>query len=392
MAAPKPEVVVQQEPDAGAQEDSSEEPPPDSAADADAAADASGADAGADGSGQVIVALAPTPQVLADGGTEPGAAAGSADDGHGRGRNGHGPVIEVVGSCGLDSQPVGAGIWSTYDGMGQALREQGQQVLFAVRVVDGAVDARPPYLQGSAWNDPSCREGIHSVIDRTFESFGDELRYLSFAMEVDRFFETRPGERAAFEEFATDAMAYARSHAASAGPPSGWRNLVCGAVGCCWRGMPRPRGWQPSADAPMVAYEALDATLHALPPAAIATDLQSLAAVDPTRALVLHQVAYGSSALVNATPQAQAQFLDELFSAVSDYRGRIAFIGVFALQRSGTRRLQCAWFFMGRCGGTSLAFLVQYGYAGCAMALRSRLLLLSWQEPASWPSTEGSSA
>ena len=100
------------------------------------------------------------------------------------------------------------------------LREQaalyqdlGRSLLLCVSLVDRAIDARPADLSGLAWNDAATRVAAERVIDEAFETYEQELAFLTLGNEVDRYLASvEPADRDGLTELLRHLLDYAREH------------------------------------------------------------------------------------------------------------------------------------------------------------------------------------
>jgi hypothetical protein len=217
--------------------------------------------------------------------------------------------------------------WQYLSGLAKLHAGNDRALLLSLAVVDRTLDARPAGL-ADAWDSAQTLAAMHGLIDRSFATFGAELRYLSIGLEVDRFLGVAtPNERAAFIAFAKDAFDHARGHALA---PS---NLVVGvsiSAGSFLQAGAAPADLTALAsagDLTFVVYHALDQSSKPRPATAAAGDLDALwkAVGGP---VVLEEVAYPSEPEEFSSLEQQRAFYDSLFVALLSRRDRFPFVAV----------------------------------------------------------------
>ena len=328
---PATDVVVDPEQDAGIV-DGGEEASDGDAADAPWDGPAEATDATGDAAlPSVTVALYPTP-------AEAGAVDGGTDDGSSSEAvlmalaAGAGGLVVDLDWSQLPQDAEGApDSWARLDAMASYLNQERRQLLLAVSVVNASADSRPAALQGQAWTSTATRGAMRDAIDLIYETFGQELAYVSFGMEVDRYLASHPTQAPAFVDFMSETLDYARAHPA---------RPVTTSVGLTWSAA----SWSDEAvdvsdrdtladasDAVMVAFYGLDETDHLLPPSKAVADLGALVESIEGRPVVLHRVAYSTSTLLGGSELKQSTFVKELLGMVGEHRDRVPFVGIAML-------------------------------------------------------------
>lgn len=274
--------------------------------------------------------------------------------------------------------------WVRLDAMASHLNQEGRQLLLSVSVVNASADSRPAALQGQAWMSSATRGAMRDSIDLIYETFGQELAYVSFGMEVDRYLASHPAQAPAFVDFMLETLNYARAHPGRPETTS---------VGLTWSAA----SWSDEAvdvsdrdaladtsDAVMVAFYGLDETDHLLAPSQAVADLGALVESIEGRPVVLHRVAYSTSTLLGGSELKQATFVEELLGMVGEHRERVPFVGIAMLHDPAPEA--CLRFAKER-GVSSSAELYAFGAApgfGSGMAPRKPGFLPSFPLLRGW--------
>ncbi len=208
-------------------------------------------------------------------------------------------------------------------------RAHGAAVLFSIAIVDRSEDARPAALRAS-WSSAQLRAAIRALVDRVYATFGQELAYLSFGTDVDRFLAlaTANDQTSAGACF-LQALSYAKAHA---------QRLPSTRVGVTFSGPGVIAGLAPEAnalllgsDAAIITDYALDASFRAKSVTDALADLATLDSTLKDLPIVLQELAYPSSTLVQSSPEQQQQFYDQVFALLAARRQRFPFVDIYAL-------------------------------------------------------------
>lgn len=213
------------------------------------------------------------------------------------------------------------------DALGDLYAARGLRVLFNLALVDRAADGRPPPLDALPWDAPEVALAVHQAIDGVLARFGGELAYLTVGRDVDVYLAGRAGERAAFEQVAADACAYAAAHPAA---PEGLRV----GVGFSFEGAsssPSFPALVAAGDAAVLSYLPGLAAGRAAPTSTVAGALDAMAALADGRPVVLQAVGYPSSTTVSGSDEKQRAFFQTLFDALGPRRAAFAFVNVAEL-------------------------------------------------------------
>lgn len=315
--------VVVPPPDAGTTE-AGADAAPDVAEDGPADAPEEVTDGPQDAPSSVVhVALVPTPVTTTDGAVAPGARTDAVLTSLAAGAR-----ALVLDESWSELQTEGE--TDELRGVGAYLRDERARLMLSVPVVDASTDGRPAALQGHPWTGADTRSAMRSMVDQVFDTFGEELAYLSFGIEVDRYLVAHSSQAGALTSFTIETLDYARAHPKR--PPST-------RLGVTWS----PAAWtDPSFDTSTrdAILEASDATMLAFYGVNEQDDgaspwdaLASLATLvqQVEGPVVLHRVAYATSPLLGRSEEDQATFVTGLLEFVNERRERIPLVGLASL-------------------------------------------------------------
>jgi hypothetical protein len=208
-------------------------------------------------------------------------------------------------------------------------RAHGAALLFSIAIVDRTEDARPAALRAS-WSSAQLRAAIRAVVDRVYATFGQELAYLSFGTDVDRFLSlATPNERLSAAAFVYQALSYAKAHAQRL--PSTRVGVTFSAPGVIAGLPPEANALLLGSDAAIITDYALDTSFQAKSVADALADLATLDSTLKDLPIVLQELAYPSSPLVQSSPEQQQQFYDQVFALLAARRQRFPFVDIYAL-------------------------------------------------------------
>jgi hypothetical protein len=212
---------------------------------------------------------------------------------------------------------------------GALYRAHGATLLFSIAIVDRTEDARPAALQAS-WSSAELRSAIRAVVDRVYDTFGQELAYLSFGTDVDRFLSlSSPNERTSASAFVGQALSYAKAHAQRL--PTTSVGVTLSAPGVIAGLSPEAKTLLKGSDAAIITDYALDESFQAKSVSDALDDLATLDSTLKNQPIVLQELAYPSSTLVQSSPEQQGQFYDHVFALLAARRQRFPFVDLYAL-------------------------------------------------------------
>ncbi|HEX3773884.1 MAG TPA: hypothetical protein VHV51_05425 [Polyangiaceae bacterium] len=213
-------------------------------------------------------------------------------------------------------------------------RARGDSLLFSIALADRVDDARPVALQGS-WNSPELQSTVEAVIDRAYETFGSELRYLSFGSDVDRFLSlASEQDRSAFSALVESCLNYAKTR--STRPAATAIGVTFSAQALLDPPVSEIAQLLSHSEAAIVTDYPLDSDFHAQPVSAAIADLEQLADTvangNPNQQLVIEELGYPSATSVQSSPSQQQQFYQVLFGALASRRAQFPFVSLYALR------------------------------------------------------------
>ena len=225
-----------------------------------------------------------------------------------------------------------ADAWAELAELGPLYAQADRALLLSIGVVDRLEDARPPGAEAD-WYALANRQAMEALVDRTWATFGDELRYLVIGREVDRWLATQDGsQRSAFVEFARYTLDYARRHPDR---PAGTQVGVAASLEGWVAGSPELDDLRAASDVVVATYYPVDARWNARAPTSAGPDLDDLLGalgVDAGPAtVVLQEVGYPSSEQNGSSPGRQRQFYEGLLQALRARRAQLPFVSLFAL-------------------------------------------------------------
>ncbi len=227
--------------------------------------------------------------------------------------------------------------WQKLQGSAQLYQSSARAFLLSVALVDRTLDARP---SGSpaGWNSVATRTALDALIDKVFDSFGDELYALSFGNDLDRYLAgqsaTTADDLTALVEHGLD---YAKQH------PSRPAALLVGATFSSDALAKGPTASMAKilmkSDVVVANYYALDEQFQARPTTQVAQDLDALSSggtadageAGAARPVLLQEVGYPSAAENGSSPEQQRAFYQGLFQALTTRRERFPFVSVNGL-------------------------------------------------------------
>ena len=218
--------------------------------------------------------------------------------------------------------------WSQLESEASAYRKNGIAINFVFSVVDGTTRGLEPALSGFAWNDSAVLKAMYGRIDQAMVRLGGAAPYFLFGRDVDAYLGAHAAERAAFEAFVLELMAYVRMHPMA--PP----NMRVGA-GFSFSGatLPDP-SWSKLLEASDIAacsyLPGLGSDSVGLA-SNIATDADVLMVQAMGKPIVIEALGYPTSDVVGGSDAKQALFFDTFFTALGPRRSSFVFVNIEAL-------------------------------------------------------------
>ncbi|MEZ4220890.1 MAG: hypothetical protein R3B13_08170 [Polyangiaceae bacterium] len=219
--------------------------------------------------------------------------------------------------------------WNDVDVRASAYRSAGAEVIACLAVIDRTEAVRPTGING-AWDSPALTKAGEALVDRAFDTFGDELTVLSLGLEVDRYLAVAPpAQRSAFVAFVRHVFDYAHQH------PKAPNKLRLG-IGFNRRALinpasPEVRDLAAAGDVVVLHYVPLDDEFALDPQSNPLADLDALytalsAEAAAVPAIVLQEVALPSSAAAGGSDAKQEAFFEAFFKALSVRRERFPMV------------------------------------------------------------------
>jgi hypothetical protein len=268
-------------------------------------------------------------------------------------------------------------------------RLRGRTLLFCVAIVDHELDGRPSALAG-AWDSPAMLAAIDGLIDRTFETFGTELGYLSFGTEVDRYLaQVTARQRSEFVALTEHALSYARKHEKR--PPELRVGVTFTSSAVASHDLVELDTLLSRSDVAIVTHYSLDSKFSAHAPETAVSELADLSAGFGADAafslpLVVQEVGYPSSVLVGSSTDRQRAFFDALFRMLAVRRESFPFLAVNGLVDASGASCEAEAAALGAPGDAKLVA------ARCSLGLEVRLAEGDRSEKPALPSVLGALA
>lgn len=213
-----------------------------------------------------------------------------------------------------------------------AVRKLKQSIFFGLQLINTQKRELPEDLAEKSWADPILRSRVLAFLDKALPLLTDgRPLYVSFGNEVDVYFASRPEEVEAFCELFEAVRAHVRLN---------YPEVKLG-ITATDEGL---RGDRPalitrlnrSTDVLMLTYYPTK-DMKVMPPDSPRRDLPRMVAYAAGKPIVLQEVGYPSAVGVGSSPQAQADFIKEFFSAWERHRQAIPHINLFLQTDVGTR-------------------------------------------------------
>ena len=217
-------------------------------------------------------------------------------------------------------------VTNPYFGLG-ALDGYGFTTLFLnISVVALKQRTMPADIAGLDFNDAAVKSRLRALIDQVLPYLHGGVKYVAFGNEVDAYFATHPGEWPQFVDLIEDA----RVHLKSLRPTKqvGVTTTFAAATGSQSAEIAT---MNTHMDMIALTYYPIDSiTFLPRDPSTVATDMQAMSSLSPTKPIVLQEWGYPSSSVLMSSEQEQADFVFNSFTAWKDNRAsRFPFIGFF---------------------------------------------------------------
>ncbi|MEP7300043.1 MAG: hypothetical protein ABI699_00825 [Caldimonas sp.] len=245
-----------------------------------------------------------------------------------------------------------------------AARAGSLTLYLGIAVVNTSVKELPLDLAGRAFDDPVVRVRFHALLDRLVGANPGRFRYLSIGNEVDEYLSAHPGEQAAYRAFYRDAAQYARS--LDPALQVGVTGTAEGALGSHAASLQDLIS--AGSDVVMLNYYPMQGDATGLAsvrePSVVASDFAGMLAFAGARPLLMQEVGYPASTVLNSSEAKQAAFVSQVFAAWKASNGRIPFLNVFLLHDLAPQTCDDLLVYYG------LSLSHNYGAFLCSLGLR----------------------
>jgi hypothetical protein len=196
----------------------------------------------------------------------------------------------------------------------------------AIVAVDTVGPVVPPDLTGRPIDDPAVIDRFNLAQDYVFGEIADlSLTMYVIGNEIDAPFAGDPAKYAAYKTFFDAAAAHARSKRAA---------LKVGPVLRLSGALADHDALRPlvaSADFLGITYFPLDSNYSVRPPSTVHADLAQVAQLFPDKPVLVREAGYPSSSVVGGSPDAQANFVQELYRAWDENAARVPLLTFFTM-------------------------------------------------------------
>jgi hypothetical protein len=192
---------------------------------------------------------------------------------------------------------------------------------FTIGTINTTVRATPPDLESVAFDDPRMIERFHKLLDAIVPILNSHVAYISVGNEVDVYLARHPDQWPQYRRFYDDAVAYL--HAKAPGVKVGVATTWFGT-----RGISRAQVAELNAksDVWIITYYPTHADFIVDLPAAPRTDFPEMVRLASGKPVILQEVGYPSSPMLQSSPDLQAEFVRQVFAAWSDAGPAIPFL------------------------------------------------------------------
>ena len=202
----------------------------------------------------------------------------------------------------------------------------GFDILFTVAVVDTASRQMPPDLLNLPYNSPQVKQRFRQLLSVLRPHLNKHVKYFAVGNELDNYFGEHPSEWSIYKDFYEDALAYVHANFP-------WAKVSAGVT---FDGTTGPRAAKVAelnakSDVYVMTYYPVDGEFVARGPDAPLTDFPRMIASTKGRPVVLREVGFPTSHILNGSEEKQAEFIGHVFEAWKGTNGRMPFLSYFAL-------------------------------------------------------------
>ena len=201
------------------------------------------------------------------------------------------------------------------------------QLLVGFQMINTVAREVPAELSTVAWDDATMINRFKSLLDQLIPYMGASVRYISLGNEVDLYFENgRSSEIPGFHVFVNTIQAYLHTQL-----PNAEVGVTVTAGGWLGGNVQTWLDLTADTDVMIVTYYPLNGDFTVQDPVAPAAAFPALVQLAGDRNVVLQEVGYPTSSLLNSSESKQAEFIHQVFAAWRDSGQRIEFLNLFLL-------------------------------------------------------------
>jgi hypothetical protein len=203
---------------------------------------------------------------------------------------------------------------------------RGFEIQFTVAVVDTASRQMPPDLGNLPYNSPEVKQRFRKLLDALKPHLNRHVKYFAVGNELDTYFGEHPDEWSIYQDFYEDALAYLHANFP-------WMKVGAGVTfdGTTGRRAAEVAALNAASDVYVMTYYPVNGEFVAREPAAPLMDFPKMIANTKGKPVVLREVGFPTSPILNGSEEKQAEFIGHVFEAWDAAKGRIPFLSYFAL-------------------------------------------------------------
>lgn len=217
------------------------------------------------------------------------------------------------------------------DGMTYA-ESQGYQQMFGMQIINTVAREVPAELQSTAWDDPTMVSALEDMLDVLLPHMDSSVNFLSIGNEVDvYFFNGREAELTAYKTLVDGAKDYVQNQNSDIKV-----GITVTAEGWFGSNIQSILDLTENNDAMIATYYPLNSNFTVKPANSPLADFPTLLAYRDNRPLVMQEVGYPSSTVINSSQAQQAEFFRNVFDAWIAADGGIELLNLFLLHDFST--------------------------------------------------------
>jgi hypothetical protein len=226
-------------------------------------------------------------------------------------------AIRALGASGAQTAAPWASLnptGTTYDltpiinpifGLGKLVDYGYETIFLNIPIITIEVRSMPTDIASLTFDDPQVVARFRALIDAILGSLPPEVKYISLGNEVDTYFNTHPGEWAAYHVLVEDARTYLKSlrPAVTVGVTTTFKGSTSTWVG-------EVLALNSNLDAVMITYYPLEGNgFFPRPPNTVASDVTKMVNISIGKPVVIQEWGYPSSTFLGSSEAAQADFM-----------------------------------------------------------------------------------